>query len=226
MNYLQLVNRERVECGVSGNALARTQNQTGENARFTSWVSSAYVDVQSAKDDWNFMRGQFNVQINPGVQTITAAATVPTLDNWKKDSFRLSIKFGADDFTEEQLLPCMDYDEWRNIYQYGTMRTTQSRPTVVAVHPSKAIGFGPIPDKTYRFIGEFYRKPVEFVSDDDQPSFSDRYHMAIVYKAMMYYGGFESAPEVFSRGEYEFRRIMERLHAEELPTTMSGPPLA
>ena len=149
-----------------------------------------------------------------------------TLDNWKKDSFRLSIKVGADDFTEEQLLPCMDYDEWRNIYQYGTMRTTQSRPTVVAVHPSKAIGFGPIPDKTYRFIGEFYRKPVEFVSDDDQPSFSDRYHMAIVYKAMMYYGGFESAPEVFSRGEYEFRRIMERLHAEELPTTMSGPPLA
>lgn len=87
MNYLQLVNRARVECGVSGNALATTQNQTGENARFTSWVSTAYVDVQSAKDDWNFMRGQFNVQINPGVQTITAAATVPTLDNWKKRQF-------------------------------------------------------------------------------------------------------------------------------------------
>lgn len=49
MNYLELVNRARVECGVSGNALTAVTGQSGENARFTGWINSAYVDIQTAK---------------------------------------------------------------------------------------------------------------------------------------------------------------------------------
>ena len=50
--------------------------------------------------------------------------------------------------------------------------------------------------------------------------------MMIVYRAMMFYGGYESAPEVYQRGEAEFKRLMSRLDIDQLPTLVSGPPLA
>ena len=50
--------------------------------------------------------------------------------------------------------------------------------------------------------------------------------MAIVYRAMMYYAGYEAAPEVYSRGELEFKRLMNRLEIDQITTPVSGPPLA
>jgi len=50
--------------------------------------------------------------------------------------------------------------------------------------------------------------------------------MAIVYRAMMYYAGYEAAPEVLSRGDFEYRRLYSRMEIDQLPTIVSGPPLA
>ena len=225
MNYLQLVNRARVECGVSGGDLATTVGATGENARFTNWINTAYVDIQTANDDWDFLRGTFNFQTVAQQQNYspTEAGIGSDFGNWKRDSFRCSLNAN---FADEQLMNYMVYAQFRNLYRYGTMRTTFSRPVVVAFEPDKGLTFGPIPDQIYFINGEYFKKPIEFSSDTDVPRIPERYHMLIVYKLMMYYGGFESAPEVFSRGEYEFRRLMDRLHIDQLPTTMSGPPLA
>lgn len=225
MNYLQLVNRARVECGVSGGDLATTSAATGENARFTNWINTAYVDIQTAREDWDFLRGTFNFQTVAQQQNYspTEAGIGSDFGNWKRDSFRCSLNAN---FADEQLMNYMVYSQFRNLYRYGTMRTTFSRPVVVAFEPDKGLTFGPIPDQIYFINGEYFKKPIEFSSDTDVPRIPEQYHMLIVYKLMMYYGGFESAPEVFSRGEYEFRRLMDRLHIDQLPTTMSGPPLA
>jgi hypothetical protein len=41
--------------------------------------------------------------------------------------------------------------------------------------------------------------------------------MAIVYRAMMFYGGYEAASEVYQRGEQEFVKLMRRMTADRLP---------
>ena len=50
--------------------------------------------------------------------------------------------------------------------------------------------------------------------------------MIVVYRAMMYYGGYEAAPEVLSRGSEEYQRLYSRLEIDQLPTMVNGPPLA
>jgi len=47
VNYLQLINRLRVECGVSGAStpLITVTGLTGESYRMASWINSAWVDV-------------------------------------------------------------------------------------------------------------------------------------------------------------------------------------
>lgn len=228
MNFLQLINRARVECGVSGAStpLTTAQNLTGEAARIASWVNSAWVDIQTAKDDWQFMRTgfTFNTVTQQQVYTPTDVGVASTFANWKRDSFRASSV--GQSYKDEQLMNYMEYNTYRNLYQYGNMRTTYARPVVVSITPEKYLGFGSIPDQPYVIVGEYYTKPVEMSADTDAPSLPDRFHMMIVYRAMMFYGGYEAAPEVLTRGKEEFDRLMNRLDIDQLPTIVSGPPLA
>lgn len=228
MNYLQLVNRTRVECGVSGPTLTTAQGLTGEAARIASWVNSAWVDIQTAKEDWQWMRDavQFNTATQQQVYTPTQAGVGSTFGNWKRDSFRCSSV--GQNYRDEQLLNYMEYTTFRNLYIYGNMRTTYARPVVVSIAPGgdKSLAFGSIPDQAYVITGEYYKRPTEMSADTDEPSIPSRFHMIIVYRAMMFYAGYESAAEVYQRGELEFKRLMNRLNIDQLPTAISGPPLA
>jgi len=90
MNYLQLVNRTRVECGITGPTLTTVQSLTGEAARIANWVTSAWVDIQTSKEDWLFMREPvtFNCVSQQQFYTPTQAGIGSTFANWKRDSFR------------------------------------------------------------------------------------------------------------------------------------------
>lgn len=230
MNFLQLINRTRVECGVSGAStpLSTAQGLTGESARIASWVNSAWEDVQTAKEDWQWMREpfQFNTVTQQQIYTPTEAGVGSTFGNWKRDSFRCSSV--GQNYGDEQLMNYMEWTTFRNLYQYANMRRTYARPVVVTIDPDKNLGFGSIPDQPYVIVGEYYTKPTQFAADTDAPPlvFPDRFHMAIVYRAMMFYGGYEAAPEVYQRGEFEFKRLMNRIDIDQLPTLVSGPPLA
>lgn len=230
MDFLQLINRTRVECGVSGasTALTTAQGLTGESARIASWVNSAWVDVQTAKEDWQWKRDavQFNTVTQQQIYTPTEAGVGATFGNWKRDSFRCSSV--GQNYADEQLLNYMDYTTFRNLYQYGNMRRTYARPVVVSIAPgaNKNLAFGAIPDQPYVITGEYYKAPYELVNDDDTLDIPARYELLVVYRAMMFYAGYTAAPEVYQRGELEFKRLMNRLNIDQLPTLVSGPPLA
>jgi hypothetical protein len=230
MNYLQLVNRARVECGVSGarTPLPTAQGLTGESLRIAQWVNSAWVDIQASREDWQWMRMpvEFNTATQQQTYTPLQAGIGTTFANWKRDSFRCSSV--GQNYRDEQLLNFMEYTTFRNLYQYGNMRTTYARPVVVSIVPGvdKSLGFGSIPDQPYVITGEYYIRPVELSADTDEPTIPERFHPMIVYRAMMFYGGYEAAPEVFQRGEAEFKRLMNRLEIDQITVLTSGPPLA
>ena len=226
MNFLELVNRTRVECGVTGPALATAQNLTGEAARIANWVTSAWVDIQTSKEDWLFMRATvtFNTVTHQQFYTPTEAGIGSTFANWKRDSFRCSSV--GQNYADEQLMNYMEYTTFRNLYMYGNMRTTYARPVVATIDGTKRLGLGSIPDQAYVIDGEYYVKPIELSADFDSPALPTNFHMLVVYRAMYYYAGYESAPEVYLRAEFEFQRLMQRLNIDQLPTLVSGPPLA
>ena len=229
MTFLELVNQLRVECGVSGPALSTVAGQLAgsENARMVAWIQQAWIDIQTSKEDWLFLREpfQFNTVTQQQIYT-PAQAGITTADfgNWKRDSFRCS-SVGSN-YADEQLLNYMEWTTFRNLYIYANMRFTYARPVVVTIDPHKNLGFGAIPDIPYVIVGEYYTQPVPLTLDADEPAIPTRFHMMIVYRAMMYYAGYEAAPEVMSRGEFEYKRLASRLEIDQLPTVVSGPPLA
>jgi hypothetical protein len=225
MNLLQLVNQTRVECGVSGPALTTAQGQVGESGRMVSWTQQAWIDIQTSKEDWLFLREPFTFNLVADQYQYTATqAGLTDFGNWKRDSFRASSV--GQDYKDEQLLNYMEWTTYRNLYRYANMRNTTARPVVVSITPEKYLAFGSKPDQAYVIDGEYYTQPVTLSADSDEPIIPARFQMAIVYRAMMYYAGYEAAPEVLSRGDYEYRRLYSRMEIDQLPTIISGPPLA
>ena len=227
MNYLDLINSARTECGSAGAPITGLTGWNAETTRIAKWINDSWVEVQSAKEDWEFMRSPFQFSLTAQKQsyTPTEAGVVSTFKNWKRDSFRASSP-GAN-YADEQPMNFMEYTTFRNLYQYANMRTTYARPVVVSIAPpGKSLAFGSIPDQAYVITGEMYTKPTKLVTATDEPIIPDDFHMLIVYKAMMKYGAFEAAPEVYARGEKSAKYLMQRLEIDQLPTITNGPPLA
>jgi len=225
MNLLQLVNQARVECGVSGPALTTAVGQTGESGRMVAWVVQAWIDIQTSKEDWLFMRESFDFNTTANVWEYSPTnAGLTDFGNWKRDSFRCASDLTL--YRDEQLLNYMEWTTFRNLYRYANMRNTTARPVVVSIMPNKDLAFGSTPDGIYVIDGEYYTQPVTLAADADTPLLPTRFHMAIVYRSMMYYAGYEAAPEVMARGDFEYRRLYSRMEIDQLPTLISGPPLA
>ena len=120
----------------------------------------------------------------------------------------------------------LDYEWWRDGYQVGAMRTTQSQPMVVTITPAKAIGLGPTPAAGYTVTGDYYRVPTELAADLDVPALPVRFHMLIIYRAMMFYGASEAAAEVYQEGKAEYEKLLRRLNLNQMPEMIGADALA
>lgn len=230
MNYLQLCQRLMVECGISG-SLATTSGQSGELLRVTTWISAAWAEIQGKHDDWGFMRASY---LNPQGVTGIAGISFPTvagrpvntlsqlainsITKWDQYSFR--VYQTAAGVTTETYLDPIDYDDWRDGYMYGALRTVQTRPVAVAISPDLGVCLGPPPDGTYTVEGDFWVDVQQLTADGNIPQgIPTRFHMTIVYEAMKKYAGYEAAQEVMDRAKGEGRPLytqMEALYAPKI----------
>lgn len=225
MNFLQLVQRLRLECGVSGSDPAKVTDQPAEIRRLVNWINTAWMDIQSVHEDWFFLRAPVSFNTAAGTASYGAVqAGIPLLGKYKRDSFRIySAALGA---SNEAILTHFHFDNFRNLYQFGTNRTLQQRPMCYTIDAQNNFILGPIPDDIYNINGEYFKIPTEMVLETDVPALPAQFHMAIVFRAMMHYGEFEAAPEVYQHGELEFKKIMLRLNISQLPKMQFGAPLA
>lgn len=213
MNFLQLAQRTCNECGdIPTSQLTTVLNQTGELARVVNWVNAAWIDIQSMRGDWPWLRKSITPFATVNAQaTYTAAdAGVTDLNEWVRDSFRVYPT--ASGLAGEMQLDYMDYNDWRDYYQLGSMRTSLGMPQRVTVTPGNSLGFGSVPTGDYSIVGDYYSQPVGMVSDADVPGIPSQFHLAIVHRARMFFGVFTPAPEHYDGGKREFDLIMARLN--------------
>ena len=227
MNFLALCQRVRQECGISGSGPTTVVSQTGNLKRLVDWTNTAWMDIQTSHQNWDWMRSSASFTTVAaqssyplGTGTGTVGVSVATFGMWDRDTFRNYVTSVGTN--SEVFMDFIHYDTWRDSYMYGAMRNTTTRPLQMSISPAKAIVLGPPPTAGYTITGDYFTAPLDMTLDADTPSLPAQYHMAIVYRAMMSYGGYESAPEVYQRGETEFSKLMRRMTADRLPETTWG----
>lgn len=224
MTYLGLVSRLRRECGVTGSNPATVSTLSGEMLRLSNYVNQAWMDIQTLHSDWEFMKQDVSFVTQAGKQKYsTIEMQVASFGKYKQDSFTI-YTFG--DPTDERPLPFLDYDDFRYMFMYGSRRTSTNKPVCFSLNGQKDFMLGETPDKQYQISGEGYAMPTEMVNDTDRPAMPGKFHMAIVYGAMMLYGQYEAAPEVHGMGEAQYSKIIAKLANDQLPEMRFGAPLA
>jgi hypothetical protein len=300
VNFLQLVQRLRTETKASGSSITSVVNQTGEYGRLVDWINDAWLDIQSERTDWEWMRATatfptvtgrpvntlaqigltsfgtwarntFRNYVNPQVTLtlgspgvvnlpthnltagdtfvpfttgalftgLTAGTTYYVLTTPTAGTFTVAATAGgtAIDFTGTQsgthtmtsnnttifiglnseiYMDYADYSIWRDRYEYGSLRQTQTRPIEVTITPDKSIGLGPFPIAGYTVLGDYYTVPAYMAANGDTPAMPAQFHMAIVYKALISYGTYEEDGFIIARAERELKRFMRKLSADRL----------
>lgn len=237
MDFLQLCQRAVLECGVSG-SLTTTVGQVGSLGRIVNWINAAWEELQTEHDDWEWMRssnllgagvsfatvaGQASYPLGTGAGTV--GVTFANFGKWDRYAFRnYTTSVG---FSNEMFLDFIDYDVWRNGYMLGAMREVQTRPVAVAIGPDKSVCLGPPPNALYTVTGDYFVAPTQMAQDTDVPTgLPNQFHVAIVYGAMRMYAAYESAPEVYNRGEKGYGDLLRELEARQLPEIEFGTALA
>lgn len=236
MNLLSLSQELVVECGVSG-TLSTTVGATGEQARLISWINKAWEEIQLYHDDWFFMRSD-NI-LNPGTTgmqftTVAGQASYPlgsgagtcgitaaVFGKWARGTFRNYVT--ASGVAGEITMRDIFFDVWREGYMLGAMRSVQTRPVAIALGPDESICLGPPPAAGYTVTGDYFIAPTVMANDSDTPTgLPVQFHRLILWKAMTLYAGYESAPEVYQKGEALFEPMMARLERYKLPMVTAG----
>lgn len=230
MTFLQLAQRLREKSGSTGTGPISVLLQTGESLRQVNWIQEAWNEIQMLSANWKWMRKDFSFQTTVGksfylLNNTAGESGITDFGSWYEDTFRCyTTALGRND---EQFVPAWNYDTWRDTYDYATQFVVPQRPQIWAEHAKdQAILFGPTPDAVYTITGQYQACPTAMTLDITVPELPAKFHMIIVYRAMMLYGAYEAAPEVFNEGEQGFERLYSLLKLDQLEHPSLGEPLA
>lgn len=192
--------------------------------RIVAWVNMAWIDVQTEHPNWRWMRASATVATTASDNSYAPSEFSTTnFGHWIPNTFRCyTTSVGQSD---EQHLIYMPYDQWRNIYDFGANATQTGRPAHFSVGPDQSVKLGPAPNSTgYTIKADYQKEPSDMSGDSDTPDMPDEFHVMLVWKALMYYAAFESAPEVYQSAEREYKRHMSKLRLNQLPgMSLPGP---
>jgi hypothetical protein len=230
LNFLELCQRTASECSTSLTGPSDTTTQTGRLGQIVNWTNTAWQDVQTKYDDWKFMRSSFTVNTTASdgkylytdCTDVAAAAPIAAFRRWHLDTFKIYLT-SAGSGTETDLR-FMDYIDWYR--RYNTGNQTDSYPGDFTIDHDQGILLAPKPNGIYTLTGEYQKAATALSGDSDTPELPAEFHMAIVYRAMMYYGRYNAAPEVRADGEMQYTRMLREMSRTQRPADLVGAPLA
>ena len=226
--FLDLVQRTRLECGISGNGPSTVIDRTGLEQRLVGWVAESWRHIQSLHQDWHFLRRETTFLTQSGKYEYSPSEcgiTNGKIGKWIIESIRNFPT--ATGRSGEIFMTKQEYDTLRDTWLYSANLDQRTRPYVFAINPvDHGLVLGPIPNADYTILGQYYEAPTVLATDTDVPNIPTPYIMAIVYKAMQKYGTYDSAPEVRGRGREEYRETMAPLQREYMNQLHAGAPLA
>ena len=227
MNYLELCQRLRQESGVPGTGPASTVDQTGFDKKIVDWIATAYGHIQSLHQTWRFLRQDFEFNTVASQREYSVSdASITNLSRWKINEYGdIRMYLAATGISDEQYIDFVHWDDYRFAYLIGNSRTAEGRPSIVTITPDNNLDFFHVPDAVYTVKGEYWQTPDVFSGNTDEPIIPSRFHMAIVWKALMYYGAYDAADERYSHGQNEYKIMKKRLEFDQLPKITFGGPL-
>lgn len=209
---------------------ATTTGQTGRLLRIVNWTREAYRQIQVMRDDWRWLRAEFDGQTTIGIRRYTLNESSERFKKWifedEKGNDTFSAYLQSDGQAEEYYLRYMPWSDFRRIYLFGSNAAETGKPSIITVDPQNQLTLFPIPDAVYTLRGEFERGPQILAADAELPEMPEEYHEAIKWKALILMGIFDEAVEQKAAWEEQFAYLLDDMVRTQTPRITLGGPLA
>lgn len=228
--FLELCNILAQEAGASGSGLTAVTAQVGEYKRIVDWIARADEDVQRLRNDWKFMRSGFTVNTVAGTAVYdfadctdtTTSATIAKFREFDKESVKMYLQSAGT--ASESGLRFMDYASWYNFYATGSHPNSQ--PNAFSILDANEIALAPPPDAVYVLSGKYWKAVTTLTATADTPIYPSEYHMLPVYRAMMSFGRFSGATELYQDGQNNYKQMLAQMIKTQAPPMRAPRPLA
>jgi hypothetical protein len=202
----------------------------GKWADIVSFTAQAWRGIQRARQEWEFMRGDFSHALVIGQSSYLPA------------DLGISSRFArfANDVLVDGLFPMRCFDpalgeaDNQNLRQispecwsmiYGRGAQTNQRPTDYALANSK-LYVGAPPDKAYTVKGAYWKAPQTLALDADVPDLPEQFHEIIKWRAIIKVSGKDGAFTDRSVAQAEYSPLFRQLVKEQTRRVVLGGTLA
>lgn len=196
--------------------------QTGRLLRITYWVRDAWFDIQKQRDDWQWLLDEWSGSLTSGTQRYTAASfDLTRFSEWvfrdRQGMPALSAWLTSEGQSGEYDLEYIPWMEFRRKYLRGAAATKTGRPQVVSQDDARQLVFYPIPDAAYSVNGLYRKSPQTLAEDADTPECPAEFHAAIKWRALLYLGVYDEAPNQMGFWDQQLRRTLGELVKHQTP---------
>lgn len=212
MNFLQLAQAVKRESGLGdASSVASITTAVGDDRRMFDWVNWAARDITLAREDWRWRRGSATLASTTAQANDSSDFLLTDFASWKKPSgfYRPSAYRLSDGLSSEQELQWLDYDQWRKMFTIGEQTTGCAQ--YWSISPNDEFLLGPAPDTAHFIRADYVKDYTSMTLDADVPAIPARFHMLIVWRALMEYGGFDAAGEVLQRASTNYMQAWPQL---------------
>lgn len=212
MNFLEIAKRVRQECGISGDGPSNVAGQVGMYAKIVAWVQSAHEEVQQLHATWDFDWGTHTQALTAGVESYDPAS------DWgvgikKFDDDGLYVYRTDDGPIAKTWVPLIDWQTFRKLRR----PLITGIPQYASIAPNNKLFFFPPPIDGVTAVMEFYRTPQVLVNNNDTPRMPERFHMAIVWRAVMFWCAHDENPALWQAAQQNYRELVNKMTITELP---------
>lgn len=203
--FLQLCEQFREEIGVQG-TISTVVNQTGMHARLINYIKKANRKIQRRKANWKFLWNEWSTALSAGVD---GELTAPDgLSMFDQTSFWL----------DDNPLTYVDHKVWRDLYRHNY--TDADEPLFVTIKPNGKVLVIPEPSADFlasTLTADYWRKPVELVSDSQVSLIPEEFHDVIVAQAKVYFAEKSHDTGLYQSAFAEHEEHYRELKAAQLP---------
>lgn len=218
--FLELVQRVASESGtVSGDGQPPTVSaQTGRLGRIVRWTNAAWLSIQNSRSHWLWMRGEFEGTTLAGQARYAGSDFgIARFADWETPADSFSLFRTSEGRDGEGPLAFVEWPVFHATLLRGASAARQEKPARFSVSPQNEIVLWPIPDAVYTIRGLYRKSPQRLVLNTDAPEMPERFHDAIVWRALMLLAEFDEAMNQLPMWQMEFSRLMSDLERDQLP---------
>jgi hypothetical protein len=171
MNKLEIVNKVNTLAGTQG-SVDNVSSTSGYQTTLVAMVDLAYLSIQTHREDWKFLYEEVVPLVEVPADPVNDLPSYSNIDI--SETYRI--------LYEKEPLREYSYDKWLTMDQPAA-----NEPSQYTKHPDGTIIFNPF-DTNYYVTLQYFKVPDTIVTNSDIPVLPTKYHMLIVYKALIHLG--------------------------------------